>query len=328
MRVRLVSEKAMVYAEPALNSSRLKELVFGDDFELENPNRNDFNTWGKVTLLDGRHGYVPAHTKFYELYRITLRQDSANLYQSPPPDSIIRSTLKKGDQFYLCADWHVSDQRARIIELSCNEGFMDVDTKVKGGHKEFNTTTNNSLRYFAQLESLGWGAITKARDDLLANVTPITLPVNKIIDGPICDVCGGKYNAGKIQQYLLVRAECGSNYPYSWTNYTIVTNGFVYVCDTCFQRLISSNTPNKEHGKQTGFWLKIIRWFQEMDQLTPEQITRQITLQIAANKLLSQYPFEVNNALNPPDVFFVTEPRYYIETIEDWERRKATIYSR
>ena len=184
MRVKLVSESTLIYPEPASNSSQSIELKFGDEFEIGSLLKKDGKKWIEVTLLDGRRGYMLGETSIYELYKITLRQDSVNSYENPSVDSIVRHTYKKGDQFYLRTNWKVGDEWVRIIDLSGNEGFIRVDTKVRGGHKEFNTSTNNQLRHFAQVEAIGWRAILNAKNTnrakMAASIIRVSLPSGEI----------------------------------------------------------------------------------------------------------------------------------------------------
>jgi hypothetical protein len=138
----------------------------------------------------------------------------------------------------------------------------------------------------------------------------------------ICDVCGKQHNDGIFKEFLLVKSEMISNYPYTTTKYTAITSVIACICKSCFQQasgysLFDNNKTNNEIKKRKGFGVMLKQWWKEWNPISPEDVLRPI----ATNKLNSLLPSETDMVLNPPWVTFGSEPRYYIETIDNWRRR-------
>jgi len=132
MAVKILEEKVIVYNEMSLDAFQVIELVRDDEVELGTVKRKNDIEWVKVSLSDGRDGYILGNTNVFEMSKATLIQDKVDVYEEPSIDSRIIVQYKEGDKFLLTNIISKDDKEwVKISDLEGNEGFIDGDTLVR-----------------------------------------------------------------------------------------------------------------------------------------------------------------------------------------------------
>jgi hypothetical protein len=134
MKARVSSEKVIVRSEANQASTVVGELHAGDEIALIKRIKHNSQTWIKVTMPDGKSGYVTSDIKVYKFREVILEQNRVYVHNSPEANSIVKLTYNRGDNIILTGKSVINKQRRWYeVRLGMHEvGFIPVETRIRG----------------------------------------------------------------------------------------------------------------------------------------------------------------------------------------------------
>jgi hypothetical protein len=129
----IVEQKAIVYKEMNTNTPPLMELPVLSEITLLANYRQGDKHWTRITLPDGREGYVPGTTKIYKIKEaVILEKNGTDVYNAPSAESLLERHLDKGSLIYILGPVQPGSATwVKIRDLSGKEGFIPGNIRIQ-----------------------------------------------------------------------------------------------------------------------------------------------------------------------------------------------------
>lgn len=133
MRLRMLDDSVPIYPTSDGSSQPISHLQWGTELPLIKIVKRANGNWFALYLGERQTGYISAETPVYQIRKLLVSGQDAQLY-AEPGSNVVLKTLKKAT-FFTCLD-NVSvngEEWLRIEDAAGQAGFLPPGTKVASG---------------------------------------------------------------------------------------------------------------------------------------------------------------------------------------------------